>query len=40
MLAGALGNYNLGLWIAAGMVLLGAVIIALLHKTQRTEIAL
>lgn len=38
MLAGALGNYNLGLWIAAGMVLLGAVIIALLYKTQSTEI--
>ena len=40
MLAGALGNYNLGLWIAAGMVLLGAVIIALLYKTQSTEIVL
>ncbi|MGB0203900.1 MAG: YbfB/YjiJ family MFS transporter [Neptuniibacter sp.] len=38
MLAGALGNYNLGLWIAAGMVLLGAATIIVLMRTHKAEI--
>ena len=37
ILAGALGNYSLGLWIAAGMVLLGAAVILVLIKTQKSE---
>ncbi|MGH1462641.1 MAG: YbfB/YjiJ family MFS transporter [Neptuniibacter sp.] len=37
MLAGAMGNYDLGLWIAACMMLLGTIVIALLQTTQQTK---
>lgn len=37
MLAGAQGNYDLGLWIAASMVLVGAIVIAFMQIQQRKE---
>lgn len=38
MLAGTLGNYNLGLWIAAAMVLLGTATIIVLMRTHKAEV--